>query len=126
MMVSISSIKEVIDISKKVEKFCKDNGINNKAAMAAGLCIEEMAGNIVLHGFTKDRKKRHTIDIFVGLEKEKISIRIKDDCIMFDPLKRLGTSDEIESNIGIRLVKNMASTMYYQTTFGLNVLNIEI
>ena len=126
MMVSISSIKEVIDISKKVEKFCKDNGINNKTAMAAGLCIEEMAGNIVLHGFTKDRKKRHTIDIFVGLEKEKISIRIKDDCIMFDPLKRLGTSDEIESNIGIRLVKNIASTMYYQTTFGLNVLNIEI
>ena len=45
---------------------------------------------------------------------------------MFDPLKRLGTSDEIESNIGIRLVKNMASSMYYQTAFGLNVLNIEI
>ena len=79
-----------------------------------------------LHGFTKDRKKRHTIDIFTGLEKEKISIRIKDDCIMFDPLKRLETSDEIESNIGIRLVKNMASSMYYQTAFGLNVLNIEI
>ena len=45
---------------------------------------------------------------------------------MFDSLKRLGTSDEIKSNIGIRLVKNMASSMYYQTTFGLNVLNIEI
>ena len=57
---------------------------------------------------------------------KKISIRIKDDCIMFDSLKRLGTSDEIESNIGVRFVKNMASSMYYQTTFGLNVLNIEI
>lgn len=79
-----------------------------------------------LQGFAKDRKKRHTIDIFTGLEKEKISIRIKDDCIMFDSLKRLGTSDEIESNIGIRFVKNMASSMYYQTTFVLNVLNIEI
>lgn len=126
MTVSISSIKEVMEISQKVECFCKENGINDKTAMIAGLSIEEMAGNIVLHGFTKDKKKRHTIDIFVGLENEKISIRIKDDCMMFDPLKRLGTSDEIDKNIGIRLVKNMASKMYYQTTFGLNVLNIEI
>ena len=79
-----------------------------------------------LHGFAKDRKKRHTIDIFTGLEKEKIRLHFKNDCTMFDSLKRLGTSDEIESNIGIRLVKNMASSMYYHTTFGLNVLNIEI
>ena len=79
-----------------------------------------------LHGFAEDRKKRHTIDIFTGLEKEKIRLHFKDDYIMFDLLKRLGTSDEIESNIGIRLVKNMASSMYYQTAFVLNVLNIEI
>ena len=36
-----------------------------------------------LQGFAKDRKKRHTIDIFTGLEKEKIRLHFKNDCTIY-------------------------------------------
>ena len=32
--------------------------------MIAGLAMEEMSGNVITHGFTKD-KKRHSIDMQV-------------------------------------------------------------
>ena len=89
--------------------------------------MEEMAGNIVDHGFTKDKKK-HSIDVRVVHKDEDVIRRIKDDCVPFDPHERqqLAEGDDITKNIGIRMVFKIASDVQYQNIMGLNVLTIRI
>ena len=126
-VLSIDEIEEVVDVSRQIQDFCKNNGIENRRAMLAGLCMEEMAGNIVEHGFTKDDKK-HTIDVFACVEDNEVLLRLRDNCIPFDPHSRLQMHDEKDpaKNIGIRMVSKIAKQMNYQTTFGLNVLSIRL
>ena len=89
--------------------------------------MEEMAGNIVAHGFTKDRKK-HSIDVRVVHKDDEAILRIKDDCTPFDPGERrkIAEDGDLTRNIGIRLVSKIARDVQYQNLLGLNVLTIRI
>jgi anti-sigma regulatory factor (Ser/Thr protein kinase) len=86
-----------------------------------------MAGNIVSHGFKKDQKQ-HSVDLRISLKDLKLIIRIKDDCIPFDPSERLKMADpdDIVKNIGIRIVFSLAQDIQYQNILGLNALTIHI
>jgi len=133
-----SSPKDVLDLpirdmddvaasSETVQKFCEDHGIGKKAAMYSALCLEEMAGNVVRHGFTAD-KKRHALSIKTIYKKGDILLRIKDDCMPFDPVEmaNMVSENEESGNIGIRMVQKIAGDVSYQNMLGLNVLTIEI
>jgi len=124
---SLHSMEEVIRISQKIQNFCLDRGIDARRAYLAGLCMEEMAGNVVSHGFSKDTKK-HSVDIRVVHKENHLILRIRDDCVPFDPGSRRKMMDpeDITKNIGIRMVTAMASDVTYQSVLGLNVLTINI
>ena len=89
--------------------------------------MEEMAGNVIDHGFTKDHKK-HPVDVRVVHKDDHVILRIKDDCVPFDPgeRQRITEGDDILRNIGIRMVFRMANDIRYQNILGLNVLTIRI
>jgi Histidine kinase-, DNA gyrase B-, and HSP90-like ATPase. len=89
--------------------------------------MEEMAGNIVDHGFTKDRRA-HSIDVRVAHKDEDVILRIKDDCVPFDPHERrqIAENDDVTKNIGVRMVFRIAQDVQYQNILGLNVLTIRI
>ena len=89
--------------------------------------MEEMAGNIVEHGFTKDKKK-HTVDVRVVYKDGGLILRIKDDCVPFDPAERSAIVDPADParNIGIRTVYAIATKISYQNILGLNVLTITV
>ena len=125
--ISVKSMEEVIEVSKRVQDFCLEKGIDSKRAYLAGLCMEEMAGNIVEHGFVKDKKK-HSIDIRVAHKNDKIILRIKDDCIPFDPKERnkLESDDDLTKNIGIRMIYQIMKDIDYQNMLGINVLTISV
>ena len=125
--ISVKSMEEVIEVSKRVQDFCLEKGIDSKRAYLAGLCMEEMAGNIVEHGFVKDKKK-HSIDIRVAHKNDKIILRIKDDCIPFDPKERnkLESGDDPTKNIGIRMIYQIMKDIDYQNMLGINVLTISV
>ena len=127
MDLSIRTIDEVVSISQQVQAFCIERGIDERRSYLAGLSMEEMAGNIVDHGFTKDRKK-HSIDVRVVHKDDDVILRIKDDCVPFDPHERqqLAEGDDITKNIGIRMVFKIARDVQYQNIMGLNVLTIRI
>lgn len=127
MDLSIGTIGEVVSISQQVQSFCLERGIDRRRSYLAGLSMEEMAGNIVDHGFGKDRKK-HSIDVRVVHKEQDVILRIKDDCVPFDPHERqqLADGDDITKNIGIRMVFKIASDVQYQNIMGLNVLTIRI
>ena len=125
----LNEIDEVVNVSEKIIAFCKDNGIDDRRSMFTGLCMEEIAGNIVEHGFTKDFKKNRMIDLFVMVDEAKgITMRIRDNSVSFDPKSRITTFNPEDpcKNIGIRTVAKIAKEMNYQHSFGMNVLNIEL
>ena len=127
MDLSLKSNLDISAVAANVQQFCKGRGIDERRSYLAGLAMEEMAGNIVDHGFTKD-KKNHSVDVRVVHKGDNIILRIKDDCIPFDPAERLKitSGDDIMKNIGIRMVYKIASEVTYQNILGLNVLTIKI
>ena len=124
---SVRSMEEVVHISRQVQDFCRNRGIDEKRAYLSALFLEEMAGNVVDHGFTKD-KKSHSVDVRVVHKDDNIILRIKDDCVRFNPEERSKIVDpeDPEKNIGIRMVYNIAKDITYQNMLGLNVLTIRI
>ena len=127
MDLSIANIGEVVTISQKVQDFCLERGIDRRRSYLAGLSMEEMAGNIVEHGFEKDNKK-HYVDIRVVHKDDDVILRIKDDCVPFDPGERIkmAENDDLTRNIGIKMVFRISKDVQYQNILGLNVLTIRI
>ncbi len=125
--IPIRDINDVADSSEVVQKFCEEHGLGKKAAMYSALCLEEMAGNVVDHGFTADGKN-HALNIKTVYKQGDILLRIKDDCAPFDPVEMADmiTDSEESGNIGIRMVQKIASDISYQNLLGLNVLNITV
>ncbi len=127
MDLSIKSMEDVVSVAERVQVFCHERGVDARRAYLAGLSMEEMAGNIVDHGFEKDSKK-HSVDVRVVHKDGDVILRIKDDCVPFDPGERqkLAEGDDITKNIGIRMVFKIAQDVQYQNILGLNVLTIRI
>lgn len=127
MDLGIRSKEDVVSIAERVQRFCLERGIDKRRAYRAGLSMEEMAGNIVDHGFTKDAKP-HSVDVRVVHKNHDVILRLKDDCVPFDPGERrkLTEGDDVTKNIGISMVFRIARDVQYQNILGLNVLTIRI
>lgn len=125
--ITVRNMDEVLMVSRLITDFCRRRGIDERRAYLASLCMEEMAGNIVDHGFTKD-KKDHSIDIRVVHKGDDVILRIRDDCVPFDPNARKALTDpnDFMKNVGIRMVFKIARDIEYQNILGLNVLTIRI
>ena len=125
--ISVRSIDDVVKVSDQVMQFCKGKGIPISRAYMAALFLEEMAVNVVEHGFKADRKS-HSVDIRVVLDHDDIILRIKDDCIPFNPaeLQEIHDPKDRLRGAGIRMVYKGAKDVKYQNILGLNVLTIRI
>ncbi|MBQ6551961.1 MAG: ATP-binding protein [Lachnospiraceae bacterium] len=124
---SVRTSEEVVRVAEQVQHFARSRGIDERRAYYAALAMEEMAGNIVEHGFTKD-KKRHSVDVRVIHKDDSVMLRIKDDCVPFDPEARtkILAGDDPAKNIGIRMIYRMIRDISYQNLLGLNVLSMKI
>lgn len=125
--ISVRSMDDVMEVSRQVIAFCERRGVDRRRAYYAGLCLEEMAGNVVDHGFSKDRKS-HSVDIRVVHSGDDIILRIRDNCVAFNPSEHarvMQTEDGIK-NVGIALVYRIAKEVTYQPILGLNALKIEL
>ena len=127
MDLTIHNMEEVLTISRQIQHFCEERGIDRWRTYLSALAMEEMAGNIVAHGFTKD-KKRHSVEMRVVHKGDDVILRLNDDCVPFDPRERqqISEGDDPVKNIGIRMVFRMAGDVQYQNILGLNVLTIRI
>ena len=125
--ISITQLSEVVSISSRVIDFCRERGIDERRAQHAGLALEEMAGNIVEHGFTKDSRP-HSVDIRVIHRGDDIVLRLRDNCRAFNPSERFRLFDPADpaKSVGLRLVYGMDKDVSYQNLLGLNVLTVRI
>ena len=125
--ITIRSVEEVVHTSEQIISFCRRHRIDPKRSYYAGLCFEEMAGNIVEHGFHDGKK--HSVDIRVVYKgKGELLMRLRDDCKPFNPQERaeLFAPEDVTHNIGLRMVSRIAKSMNYQNMLGLNVLTLQI
>ena len=112
---------EVMALSRAAETFCLSHGGSGRMASHLALCIEEMGGNIVFHGFGAKRKNR--LSIRLQCKKGRWTLRFRDDCMAFDPVQHVsdkGTQD----SIGIRLAMRMADEARYTYSMNLNNLTL--
>ena len=124
--ITVRDMEQVTNVSQRIIDFCKDRGIDKRRAYYAGLCMEEMAGNVVHHGFSDG--KNHSIDIRVVHNEEDVILRIRDNCREFNPTERskVNETGTEGKNIGIRMVYKIAKEVNYQKLLGLNVLTMRI
>lgn len=123
----IRNIEDVEQSSDKVLAFCDSHNIESRAAYYSALCIEEMAGNVVRHGFALDSKS-HSLYARVIFIRDTVMLRLKDDCKPFDPGEFISllSGESKFANIGIRMISKLADSMEYQNLLGLNVLTVTI
>ena len=127
MDITVRSMEKVTEISERIQNFCLERHIDARRAYYAGLCMEEMAGNIVTHGFAKDKKK-HSVDIRLTCTEGRIILRMRDDCAAFDPSQhaRILNPEDGVKDYGIRMVYDLAKEVNYQNLLDQNVLTITL
>ena len=125
MEVTVRTSREVVDASQRADTFCREHGETPSNSMMIALCIEEMANNIVEHGFIKGGKD-HSIDIRLLFKDGKKVIRIRDNCVHFDPIHylELHNDEDPTVHIGIRMVMKMVKEANYVNSLGLNNLTL--
>jgi Na+-driven multidrug efflux pump/anti-sigma regulatory factor (Ser/Thr protein kinase) len=124
---SVQTVSEAAEVSARLCAFCQEREIDRRTAMLIGLSVEEMTVNIIEHGFTKDTQE-HNVDVRVVLDDDVRVIRIRDNCIGFDPTKylELHQSDDPTAHIGLRMVMGMVKEANYVNSLGLNNLSLII
>ena len=122
---TIRSREEAAEASVRAAEFCKAHGESPRSSMLISLCVEEMVNNIVEHGFRKDRTDQ-SVDVRILFKDGRRVIRIRDNCVNFDPVEylKLHESDDPAAHIGIRMVMKMVKKANYVNSLGLNNLTL--
>ena len=125
---SIRTMEEVVALSRDVGAFCADHGIATRDANRLALCIEEMAGNVIEHGFSDGSP--HHLEVRVLIKDGLTILRMRDDCRLFDLREQAERwafdPEHPEQNIGIRMVLHAAKDLTYTNTMKTNNLIITI
>lgn len=125
MEISATNQREVVTMAEAARKFCIARGVEKKKAIYTALCIEEMGNNIITYGFND--KKAHSIDIRLVIKGKDVLLRIRDNCVPFDPKKwmEIHRNDEGGLNMGIRMIMSLADSVEYVNTMSCNTLIIK-
>ena len=122
---ALRSRDRICETSESAVSFCLEKGISRRTASFAGLCIEEMARNIFQHGGHQEKDVH--VDVRMVVQNE-LTIRIRDNCIAFDPRKRLDQfhPEDPGQNIGIRLTAGIARQIDWYNNAGVNTLIMKL
>ena len=119
--------REVTEVSQAAGDFCRAHGQTRRMSNYIALCIEEMANNIVQHGF--EEGKDNSIDVRIFRKGTEWYIRLRDNCRSFDPVDYMKLHREEEdptAHIGIRMVFAFVEDARYVNSLGLNNLTLTL
>ena len=122
------SMFDVMGISRIAVAFALEKGFEKHKAEIVSLAVEEMAGNIVQHGFTDGRP--HHVHIRMLAKGDELILRFRDDGIPFDPVekyrKELQYESDPEKGPAIKMMMKLAKDVKYTGLYGMNNLIIHI
>ena len=113
-------------LSQAAWDFCEAHGCDSQRKYAISLAVEELATNTVMTGF---RPHRHnTIDMRILKKGDEFIVRIRDDCLIFDPVKQLQLYDRSipDHHIGLQMAVGLAKDVQYTTMLKLNNLVLRV
>ena len=118
---NLQTIQDVVDISRRVNAFCLENGISPKEAFYIALCTEELAANSIGHGFKKDNKEHH-VELRAVVHEDTLFLRLRDDCRRFDLVERykMINPEDPTKNIGLRIIFKKADEVDYSSALNMN------
>ena len=124
--VAVMNADDVTEVSEKISEFCARSGVDRKRSYYAALCMEELAGNVVKHGFKGEKRYNCLVRLF--LDGDDIVLRIRDNCEQFDmtDIVYRQTDGDAFSNVGIKLVYGIAKDIRYMNILNTNTLIITI
>ncbi|MCR5118083.1 MAG: ATP-binding protein [Lachnospiraceae bacterium] len=119
------------ELLSEVEMYCDEAGIGPKQAYYITLVIEELVVNVV--NMAGEHRGFDYADIMIAREGGKSRLRIRDNLTQFDPTKEVGDMEDVRSGLmddekekntvnelGIGIVKKIASEYSYRRTIGYN------
>ena len=120
-------VRDMDDISLTSEQimlFCKGHRIDERTGYRASLCFEELAVNIIQHGFPRC-KKNPGIDLRVVYDADELIIRMKDNCPAFNVERQIAMAVEDhtmdpDEKIGLRILGAMGADIKYVHTLETN------
>lgn len=125
---AVDSMEDIIGISRVTIAFAMENGADKKQANLYSLAVEELAGNIVEHGFSDGQP--HHMDLRMLVKDDQLILRFRDDCRHFDPVEKYRTelqfADDPERGVAIRMMMRLAKEIKYTGLYGMNNLIIRI
>ena len=116
---NVRSLPDAMDVSRAAEDFCRAHGGSEPLASQLALCVEEMATNVVAHGFAPDIQ--NSLSVLLQCKDGLWTLRFRDDCRPFDPVRHLSEHDGTEA-VGIRLALKTAADARYTYSMNLNSL----
>ena len=110
--------------SEQIMLFCKGHRIDEKTGFRAALCFEELASNIIQHGFPRCRKNPG-IDLRLVYDPEKLIIRIQDNCSIFNVERQIAMAVSEgkaypEEKLGLKILAGMGTNIKYVHTLETN------
>lgn len=128
MTFKVYSAFDVAGVSRIAIAFALENGMEKKDAYTICLAIEELANNIIEHGFRDG--KSHVVHIRMLIKNDDFILRLRDNCRRFDPVdkyrKEIRYDVDPEHRIGIRMIMGIVKNVKYTGLFGMNNLIIRI
>ncbi|MBO7663982.1 MAG: ATP-binding protein [Clostridia bacterium] len=118
----IRSREDVMNTVHQVTDFCREHALDGRMTNRIALCVEEMASNVITHGFGKGGEECH-LSLRLQVKEGRWVLRFRDDCRAFDPVKYVPREDT-GSGVGIRIVLGMAKEVRY--TYSMNMNNLTI
>ena len=124
--VTVTKMEDVMALTDSIWKFCDEHGCDSTRRNHLALSVEELAGNMIQHGFTDGRP--HCIEARVLKKGDRYYVRFRNDCLIFDPLKqiRLLSDEDPTYHIGLRMIAGLARDIRYTCVLKLNNILVKI
>lgn len=121
-------LDELDALGRRVEAFGQRFGWSKKQIFQINFALEEVLTNIISYGY--DDQAEHVIRVTVAQEDERITMRVEDDGIPFNPVE--APRPELEcpvslrkiGGLGIFLTKHMMDDVHYVRTAEHNILTL--
>ena len=124
--VTINEMDGVMQLTDAVWNFCDAHGCDSATRNHLVLSVEELAGNVIRHGFADE--KPHCIEVRILKKPSGYYCRFRDDCLIFDPVRqvRLLSDEDPTYHIGLRMIAALAKDIQYTCVLKLNNILVKI
>ncbi len=112
----------------RLQHFCQEHGVGEKAIHALMLSLEEMASNVVNHAYQHDPQQ--TFRVSAQHAGDRIIVELRDHGTAFNPLLAADATpddedeDRPEGGWGIQLVRHSMDELQYTREGNENVLQM--